>query len=491
MHFDDFRSIFPKRISTFYEDIKMQNNLPRPKVAYIGLSLELYLSTSGPELLTWQRAFDNWSRKLSAFADICCRKIVFTPSDVAEVEALISGKDIDIIVLSAVSYTPSMLIVPFLKKLGLPVVIWSTQDSAVISEKYEPVDLTRNHTVQGIHDITNVLFQSGIKYNIVTGHWEDEKTLQRLNDTLRVVRAAQAAKKIRVLALGGAFEGMGDFDYDPENLKNAWGPEAVALSPGEFLSVLPLINEDEIEAQRLKDLDFFEVMPDLSVEVHREAIRRKFAVKKLLEENNANAFTMNFLNLQAPSFGQLPFYAINTLMAEGIGYAGEGDVLRAAAMRQLAELTGEANFSEIYTVDFKRDLFFMSHMQECSIGIARRDRKVRLKNMPFWVNKTNYAGMFFTAEPGDYTLVCITPAPGGTFKMVAFTGTVPDLPVLETYNRAYWLFRPQRPVEEILDDYSLAGGAHHLSAVPGHRMAELKALADCLGFQFENIDSGR
>ena len=76
MHFDDFRSIFPKRISTFYEDMKMQNNLPRPKVAYIGLSLELYLSTSGPELLTWQRAFDNWSRKLSAFADICCRKIL-------------------------------------------------------------------------------------------------------------------------------------------------------------------------------------------------------------------------------------------------------------------------------------------------------------------------------------------------------------------------------------------------------------------------------
>lgn len=466
----------------------MQNILPRPKVAYIGVSLELYLTACAKEVVTWKKAFENWSRKLADFADIRCQKLVFTPSEVDELEKLIANEDVEVIVLSAVSYTPSMLIVPLLKKLGLPIVIWSTQDAAVIREDYAPIDLTENHTVQGIHDITNVLFQSGVKYNIVTGHWEDEKTLARLNTTLRAVRAAQAAKNIRVLALGGAFEGMGDFDYDPENLKKMWGPEAVALSPEEFLSALGDVKVEDIEAQRLRDLEFFEVMPDLSIEVHREAIRRKLAIKMFLEKHNANAFTMNFLNLQAPSFGQLPFYAVNTLMAEGIGYAGEGDVLRAAAMRQLVELTGEANFSEIYTVDFKRDLFFMSHMQECSIGIARRDRKVRLKHMPFWTNNTDYAGMFFTAEPGDYTLVCITPAPGGTFKMIAFTGNVPDLPVLETYNRAYWLFKPQRPVEDILDAYSLAGGAHHLSAVRGHRISELEILAKCLGFDFENID---
>ena len=72
--------------------------------------------------------------------------------------------------------------------------------------------------------------------------------------------------------------------------------------------------------------------------------------------------------------------------------------------------------------------------------------------------------------------------------MIVCTGTVPNLPVLETYNRAYWLFRPRRPVEEVLDDYSLAGGAHHLSAVPGHRTAELALLAEQLGFQFADID---
>jgi L-arabinose isomerase len=175
-------------------------------------------------------------------------------------------------------------------------------------------------------------------------------------------------------------------------------------------------------------------------------------------------------------------------MAEGIGYAGEGDILRAAAMRQLIELTGDANFSEIYTVDFKRDLFFMSHMQECSIGIARKDRKVILKSMPFWVEGVpDYTGMFFTAEPGDYTLVCITPDCGSGYRMIAFPGNVPDLPVIETYNRAYWLLKPQLSAEETLDKYSIYGGAHHLSVVRGNRMDDLKRLAYQLGFKFSAI----
>lgn len=462
--------------------------LPQAKVAYIGLSLELYLRT-GSKIGEWRAAFERWSNKLAEIADIRYKKLVFTDEEAAEAAEAIAASGAEIIVLSAVSYTPSMLIVPLIKKLGLPVVIWSTQDSAVIRDGYEPVDLTLNHTVQGIQDVTNVLYQSGIKFSIVTGHWEDEKILKKLAGELAVVRAANAAKNIRVLALGGAFAGMGDFDYDPVELKEKWGPEAVNIEGDEFVEAVKMVDGSAVIRRRQEDLQNFEIDPSLQEAAHLESIRRKIAVENLLAKYECNAFTMNFTRLSYAGFGQLPFYAINCLMAEGIGYAGEGDVLRAAAMRQLIELTGSANFTEIYTVDFKRDLFFMSHMQECNIAIARKDRKVLLKQMPFWVpGAPDYTGMFFTAEPGDYTLVCITPDRGGGFKMVAFSGNVPDLPVIGTYNRAYWLFQPSRPVTEVLDDYSIFGGAHHLSAVPGKWMADLEKLSEQLGFAFKSLD---
>ena len=466
----------------------MAIQLPKIKAAYIGLSLELYLRT-GSKIGEWRAAFEKWSGKLAEIADIRYKKLVFTDEEAAEAAGAIAASGAEVIVLSAVSYTPSMLIVPLIKKLGLPVIIWSTQDSAVIRDGYEPVDLTLNHTVQGIQDVTNVLYQSGIRFSIVTGHWEDEKILKKLAGEAAVIRAANAAKNIRVLALGGAFAGMGDFDYDPAELKEKWGPEVVNIEGDEFVKAVNMVDENAVIRRHQEDLQNFEIDPSLLEATHLESIRRKLAVENLLAKYDCNAFTMNFTRLGYAGFGQLPFYAINCLMSEGIGYAGEGDALRAAAMRQLIELTGEANFTEIYTVDFKRDLFFMSHMQECNIAIARKDRKVRLKQMPFWVpGAPDYTGMFFTAEPGDYTLVCITPDCGGGFKMVAFSGNVPDLPVIETYNRAYWLFHPSRPVTEILDDYSIFGGAHHLSAVPGNRMTDLEKLAKQLGFTFKSLD---
>ncbi|MBR7131032.1 MAG: hypothetical protein IKC82_03455 [Lentisphaeria bacterium] len=466
----------------------MTCQLPAAKVAYIGLSLELYLRTSNC-LDQWRNAYENWKNELAKVADIRYSKLVFTDAEAAEAAGEIAKTDAEVIVLSAVSYTPSMLIVPLIKKLGLPVVIWSTQDSAVIRDGFEPVDLSLNHTVQGIQDVTNVLFQSGIDFSIVTSHWQDEKGLQQVASELAVIRAAKAAKNIRVLALGGAFAGMGDFDYDPVELKEKWGPEAINIDGREFTDTVETIDPALLMPEREKDQQTFDIADSLTEETHLESIRRKLAVKKLLKQYNANAFTMNFTTLGYAGFGQLPFYAINCLMAEGIGYAGEGDVLRAAAMRQLIELTGVANFTEIYTVDFKKDLFFMSHMQECNIAIARKDRKVLLKQMPFWVpGSPDYTGMFFTAEPGDYTLVCITPVKGKKFRMIAFSGNVPDLPVIETYNRAYWLLHPSLPAGKLLDRYSLAGGAHHLSAIPGRHMAELTSLAKRLDFDFVSLD---
>ena len=463
-------------------------NMPKPRVAYLGLSLELYLRTaSRPHLDAWRAAFERWRGKLAGMADVAYAQVCFTDADVARAVAAIKAAGADAVVLSAVSYTPSMLICDALAELALPVLIFNTQDSAVIRDGYVPEDLTLNHTVQGIHDITNVLYRRNFRFSIVSGHDSDPEVLAALDAHLRAIRAAKAAKDIRVLALGGAFAGMGDFAFDPAALKRNWGPEAVNVDGPEFLELLKTVDDAAAEAQRRRDQQEFDILPGLRPDTHLESIRRYLAVKEMLRRTGCNAFTMNFTNLLT-GFGQLPFYAINRLMAEGVGYAGEGDILRAAAMRQMIELCGEANFSEIYTVDFHRDLFFMSHMQECNIAIARKDRKVQLKQMPFWVEGVpDYAGMFFTAEPGDYTLVCLTPTPDHRFRLVAFEGNVPDLPVITTYNRAYWLFHPDRGVKELLDDYSLQGGAHHLSAVSGRKCAELKLLADQLHFEFVRI----
>ena len=462
----------------------------KPRVVYLGLSLELYRQTSKPNLPIWENAFRNWKNELSAVADIVASRVCYTDADVAAASADVEALKPDAIVLSAVSYTPSMLIYPSLKKWGVPVVIWSTQDSSIIPDDFVPEDLTNNHTVQGIQDLTNVMFQNSLPFSIVTSHWTDSARLQKVGAELRAIKAAKAARNMKVLSLGGSFAGMGDFEYDAEEVRRLWGPVNTDIGAAEFLEALKNIDNGRAEKIRESDLEKYDVSSELKKETHLESIRRKLAIKALLEKYGATAFTMNFTALvNYQGFGQLPFYGINTLMAEGIGYAGEGDVLRAALMRQMVELAGAANFTEIYNVDFRRNRMFMSHMQECNPAMAQKSQKVELVQMPFWVKGSpDYCGMKFTLEPGEYTLVSMTHTPNGKFRFIAFTGTVPaNVPFFEHYDRAYWLLEPQCPVEELLDRYSVYGGAHHLSAMSGNELPALQSLAKHLNFEFVDI----
>ena len=50
----------------------------------------------------------------------------------------------------------------------------------------------------------------------------------------------------------------------------------------------------------------------------------------------------------------LPFVAVSRLMADGVGFAGEGDLIGAAGTWLLNWLCPPASFSEIFTIDFAR-----------------------------------------------------------------------------------------------------------------------------------------
>jgi L-arabinose isomerase len=282
-----------------------------------------------------------------------------------------------------------------------------------------------------------VLYRRQVKYSIVSGHWQDLRCREFLKCELNAVKAANAAGNIHVLELGGKFKGMGDFEYDPDMLERVWGVKSSSIDPEKFIADSAALPENEVAMEIAADSDKFMISDTLTRSVFSDAVRRKIVLRRMLKEKKANAFTMNFSSLyHIRNFGQLPFYAINTLMAEGMGYAGEGDVMRAALMRQCYELCGDANFTEIYTVDFARNLMLMSHMQECNINIAGGKEKRKLFHKEFWMeNISGYPGMFFTSEPGDYTVVSITPTPGeNNMRLISFEGTVPELPVLDKYD---------------------------------------------------------
>ena len=442
----------------------------------------MYRKTSPQACREWEQYFAKWKNTLSEYAEIVSDGCCYTASEIESVLRCGLGAGAEAVVISALSYAASDVSVPSLSACGLPVLIWNTQEMREITPAYHSNDLMLNHTVQGLHDVANLLMRGRIPYITGSGCAQDGLP-PRLIAALSVIRAR---RPVKALTLGGVFDGMGDFRYDNSNIAS-WHAAVETLPVGEYLSACDRVGRDEVEAQCMRDMTEFSVSADCDLELLHSTLRPYLALKQLLISRQADGFTMNFTS---PEFGgrHLPLYAASRLMADGAGYAGEGDVLRALWMARLVRLTGSANFTEIYTVDFAHSRMLMTHMQECNPAWSAGKRKIRLCRMPFWAGGfSDYAGMYFNLEPGPVTLTGITPDADGRMRLIVFTGEIGNEEPLVNYNRGHWLFHPQTNVNELLDRYSEAGGPHHLIAVRGDRRNELAILAKFDGAEYLDI----
>jgi len=231
------------------------------------------------------------------------------------------------------------------------------------------------------------------------------------------------------------------------------------------------------------------VAPEVEQEMHVVSARLELAMRRLVAEAELGAFTMNFREIiEAGGVPTLPFLGLNKLLADGLGYAGEGDVMTAAHMAQIRQLCGIATFTEIYTIDYATNAMVMTHMQECNPAMARDDRKVRLVRKPFWApGVEDYVGMHFTLQPGPVTLTAITPNADGRFTYVCREACIRDMAPFPEYDAPHWIAELGEPVGDFLTRYGLAGGPHHLVAAPGCRAEALRKLAYLQGFGFIDL----
>ncbi|WP_422661827.1 L-arabinose isomerase family protein, partial [Oenococcus oeni] len=131
-------------------------------------------------------------------------------------------------------------------------------------------------------------------------------------------------------------------------------------------------------------------------------IREYLAIKKFMDEKGYSAFTTNFEDLVG--LEQLPGLAVQMLMAEGYGFAGEGDWKTAALDRLLKILShNEATaFMEDYTLDFRsgHQAILGSHMLEVDPTIASDKPRVEVHPLDIG-GKDDPARLVFTGRSGD------------------------------------------------------------------------------------------
>jgi L-arabinose isomerase len=213
----------------------------------------------------------------------------------------------------------------------------------------------------------------------------------------------------------------------------------------------------------------------------REAARIELGLRAFLTQGNFKGFTTTFEDLHGLT--QLPGLAVQRLMADGYGFAAEGDWKTCAlvrAMKVMAEgLPGGTSFMEDYTYHLNRSGMKVlgAHMLEICPSIAEGKPSLEVHKLGIG-GKADPARLVFNTPAGPALNVCLIDM-GNRFRFVVNAVNVvpadqplPNLPVA----RALWTPEPDVPVSAAC--WIHAGGAHHTGFSQALSAAQIEDFAE-------------
>lgn len=407
----------------------------------------------------------------------------------SEFEACIAkfeAEGVDCIVTWHAAYSPSLESIDVLAGTALPIVVLDTTETFDFSPEQSTDEININHGIHGVMDMTSMLSRRGKAYAIAAGHYPESDVVAK---AARLVRAAAGAASLngsRVGTIGGSFDGMGDFLISDEELLERFGVTAVYSDGADLTALGEEVTDAEIDAEIEKDMAECKVLAPFSRESHAKTVRNCLAVRKWIEKEKLDAFTVNFREIR-PENGLrvMPFMEACKAMARGTGYAGEGDVLTAAITGALMRGFDTATFVEIFCPDWKNDTLFLSHMGEFNMALSAE--KPEIKEIPFVFGDAEDPVVCYGRYKAGSAVFVNVFKDAEKYKMLISPVEMQEAPKDGFVGTVRGWMKPPVPVADFLTAISNEGVTHHSSLVYGAELDEIAFFAKLLGLEVVTV----
>ena len=303
---------------------------------------------------------------------------------------------------------------------------------------------------------------------VVVGHWSDPEVHDRIAAWMRAARAWHDWQGGRFCRFGDNMRAVAVTEGDKVGAEIRFGFSTNTFGVGDLVARIHAVKEDAVGALVNQYAESYDLAPELARdgarhESLRYAARQELGLRAFLEEGGFKGFTTTFEDLHG--LRQLPGLAPQRLMADGYGFAGEGDWKTAALVRAVKVmgegLGGGSSFMEDYTYDFSpsRPCVLGAHMLEICPSIAADRPKVEIHPLGIG-GKEDPVRLVFNAQAGAAINVSLMDL-GTRFRLLVNEVTsiepppLPKLPVA----RAVWLCEPD--LKTACAAWIHAGGAHH------------------------------
>jgi len=355
-----------------------------------------------------------------------------------------------------------------------------------------------NQAAHGDREFAFIATRLGVPRKTVSGHVSDERVQARVGVWARAALGRAEMATMKLVRFGDNMRNVAVTEGDKVEAERRFGVSVNTYGVNDLVAVVDAVSDAEISALVAEYLDSYDVAAELlpGAERHeslRYGARIEVALRKFVVEGGYGAFTTNFEDLGG--LRQLPGLAVQRLMAEGIGFGGEGDWKTAVLGRVLktmaAGLPGGTSFMEDYTYHLVpgNELILGAHMLEVCPSIAAS--KPRLEVHPLGIGgREDPVRLVFDAASGEAVTLGMCDL-GDRFRLVANEVTVapalaemPKLPVA----RAVWAPKPDFTTST--ECWLSAGGPHHTVLSTALTAEHLTDLAEMLGTELALIGTG-
>jgi L-arabinose isomerase len=366
------------------------------------------------------------------------------------------------------TFSPAKMWIRGTKLLQKPLLHLATQFNENIP--WETIDMdfmNLNQSAHGDREYGFINARLNKQNKIVVGYWERPEVQQQIAQWMDVAAAYNESFNIKVARFGDNMRNVGVTEGDKIEAQIQFGWTVDYFGIGDLVRYVNAVTEEEINDLFAEYADAYEfVYGDYSVEDWESSVKvqasYEIAIKRFLDEGGYSAFTTNFEDLYGMK--QLPGLAVQRLMAQGYGFAGEGDWKTAALDRLLKVMSHNQStgFMEDYTYELApgRESVLQSHMLEVDPTLAVNKPKLIVSPLGIG-NREDPARLVFDGKQGEGVVVSMADF-GTHYKLLinevsAFEPEVPapHLPVA----RVLWNIKPnfQDGVKAWIEN----GGGHH------------------------------
>jgi L-arabinose isomerase len=395
------------------------------------------------------------------------------------------------------TFSPAKMWIGGLKVLQKPLLHLHTQFNRDIPWSTMDMDfMNLNQSAHGDREFGFIMSRMRINRKVVAGHWQDEQVLESVNTWLRAAAGWYDMQGAKYVRFGDNMRNVAVTEGDKVEAEIKFGFSCNTHGIGDLVAVINQTADADIDKLVQEYADSYILGQTLHKggSQHaslREAARIEIGLRTFLEAGNFKGFSDTFEDLHG--MAQLPGLAVQRLMNDGYGFAGEGDWKTAALVRTMkvmgTGLEGANAFMEDYTYNFTPNNSFVlgSHMLEVDAGLAKGP--VRCEIHPLGIGgKADPVRLIFDAANGPALNASIVDM-GNRFRMlvnvvdgVDSKEELPKLPVARV------LWKPQPDMLTGCAAWIYAGGAHHTCYSQNLTSEHLNDFADMAGIEFVNID---